>query len=92
MISKYDVFKVRENNILLFLITLFTGLFSGFLASYLIMNQDQWYLVLAFILSLLIIYKPIFGIISIIILAPFGIFVVVEGVGTISRYLGILII
>jgi O-antigen ligase len=90
MISKYDVFKVRENNILLFLITLFTGLFSGFLASYLIMNQDQWYLVLAFILSLLIIYKPIFGIISIIILAPFGIFVVVEGVGTISRYLGIL--
>jgi O-antigen ligase len=83
-------YKIKNKDLIIFLAIIITGFFSGFFASYLSANPDKWYLILAFILSLLIIYKPIFGIISIILLAPFGIFVVIEGVGTTSRYLGIL--
>lgn len=90
MINEYNDYKVKKSNIFIFLMIVFTGLFAGILASYIITYPEKWYLVLAFILSFLIIYKPIFGIISIILLAPFGVFVVIEGVGTISRYLGVL--
>lgn len=83
-------YKVKNRELILLLVIIFTGLFTGIITTYLLNNLDQWYLVLAFILSFLLLYKPIFGIITIIVLAPFGTFVVVDGLGTISRYLGIL--
>jgi len=83
-------YKVKNNNISLYLTILFFGLLSGLITLYLFKNQEQWYLVLAFILSFLIIYKPVFGVISIIILSPFGMFVSIERIGTISKYLGLL--
>lgn len=79
-------FGIKKNNILLLLIASFIGLLSGFISLYVL--QEQWYLILALILSFLIIYNPIFGVLGIIVLAPFGMFVVIEGLGTISRYLG----